>query len=109
MKKIGANYNRRDLLRQGGMLAAANAIGASAITKAAPMALEVGPNLYESIGVRPIINARGTFTIITGSQTLPEVKQAMVEASRHYVQMDEVMKGVGQRLVTLTGAEWGMI
>lgn len=65
--------------------------------------------LYRSIGVSPVINARGTFTIITGSQTLAEVKQAMDEASRSYVQMDELMDGVGKRLAELTQAEWGIV
>ena len=102
------NFTRRGLLRQGGMLAAAQALGGRTQTPTAA-ALEIGPNLYRSIGVRPIINARGTFTIITGSQTLPEVKRAMDEASRGYVQMDELMEGVGKRLAELTGAEWGII
>ena len=70
---------------------------------------EYGANLYRSIGVRPLINAKGTFTIITGSETLPEVKRAMDDASRAYVQMDELMDGVGKRLAELTGAEWGII
>jgi len=65
--------------------------------------------LYHSIGVRPVINARGTFTIISGSQTLPEVKQAMDEASRSYVQMDELMDGVAKRLAELTQTEWGIV
>jgi Selenocysteine synthase [seryl-tRNASer selenium transferase] len=56
-----------------------------------------------------VINARGTFTIITGSQSLPEVKHAMEEASRSYVQLDELMDGVGKRLAELTGAPWGII
>ena len=102
------NFTRRGLLRQGGMLAAAQALGGRTQTARAA-ALEIGPNLYRSIGVRPIINARGTFTIITGSQTLPEVKRAMDEASRGYVQMDELMEGVGKRLAELTGAEWGIV
>jgi len=38
------------------------------------------PNLYERIGVRPVINCKGTFTIISGSLSLPEVKKAMDEA-----------------------------
>ncbi len=50
--------------------------------------------IYRAIGVQPLINARGTFTIITGSQTLPQVKRAMDEASRSYVLMDELMRGV---------------
>ena len=71
--------------------------------------LEIGANMYRSIGVRPVINARGTFTIITGSQTLPEVKRAMDQASRSFVHMDELMDGVSQRLAELTGAEWGIV
>src|SRR5262245_8762177 len=66
-------------------------------------------NIYERIGVRPVINCRGTFTIISGSQTLPEVKAAMDEASRHYVHLDELMDGVGRRLAELTKAEWGIV
>jgi L-seryl-tRNA(Ser) seleniumtransferase len=71
--------------------------------------LEFGANMYRSIGVRPIVNARGTFTIITGSQTLPEVKRAMDDASRSFVQMDELMESVSKRLAELSGAEWGII
>jgi L-seryl-tRNA(Ser) seleniumtransferase len=77
--------------------------------RAQAAALRVGPDIYQSIGVRPIINAKGTFTIVSGSQSLPEVKAAMEAASRHYVHLDELMEGVGKRLAELTGAEWGMV
>ena len=101
-------FSRRSLFRQGGMLAAVQAVGGR-LQQMAAAPLEIGGNLYRSIGVRPLVNARGTFTIITGSQTLPEVKRAMDEASRGYVQMDELMEGVGARLAELTGAEWGIV
>ncbi len=65
--------------------------------------------MYESIGVRPVINCRGTLTIIGGSQTLPEVKKAMDEASRHYVHIDELMEAVGRKLAEITGADWGIV
>jgi L-seryl-tRNA(Ser) seleniumtransferase len=71
--------------------------------------MEFGADMYRSIGVRPLINARGTFTIITGSQTLPEVKRAMDQASRSFVDMDELMEGVSKRLAELTGTEWGLV
>jgi D-glucosaminate-6-phosphate ammonia-lyase len=100
--------NRRQLFRQAGWLAAIEALGGR-IHRASAAALDIGANLYQSIGVRPILNARGTFTIITGSLTLPEVKRAMDEASRHYVQMDELMEGVSRRLAEVTGAEWGIV
>lgn len=100
--------SRRELFRRGGLLAGAQAFGGR-IQRASAAALDIGANLYQSIGVRPILNARGTFTIITGSLTLPEVKRAMDEASRHFVQMDELMEGVSKRLADLTGAEWGIV
>ncbi len=71
--------------------------------------LRIGPDIFQSIGVKPIINCKGTYTIISGSQSLPEVKAAMAAASHHYVHMDELMEGVGRRLAELTGAEWGMV
>jgi len=71
--------------------------------------LQIGPNIFQSIGVRPLINCKGTFTIVTGSQSLPEVKQAMMEASKHYVHLDELMDAVGRRLAALTQAEWGIV
>jgi D-glucosaminate-6-phosphate ammonia-lyase len=107
-KEPRASYSRRDLFRQGSLLAAAQALGSS-VESAVAAPLDIGPNLYRSIGVRPVINARGTFTIITGSTTLPEVKRAMDEASRSFVNMDELMDGVGKRLAELSGAEWGIV
>jgi len=71
--------------------------------------LKPGPAIYQSIGVEPVINCRGTFTIIGGSIELTEVRAAMDSASRHFVQMDELADAVGKRLAQLTGAEWGMV
>lgn len=104
-------HSRRDLLRQGGLLTIAGAFPTANKASETTSAKGVGGggDLYRAIGVRPVINARGTFTIITGSQTLPEVKRAMDEASRSYVQMDELMDGVGKRLAELTQAEWGIV
>ena len=71
--------------------------------------LSLGPNIYESIGVDPIINCRGTFTIIGGSIERPEVVAAMKAASGQFVQYDELAFGIGKRLAEITGAEWGMV
>ena len=71
--------------------------------------LSIGPNIYESIGVDPVINCRGTFTIIGGSVERPEVVAAMKAASGFFVQYDELAFAVGRRLAIVTGAEWGMV
>src|SRR5207247_2664375 len=71
--------------------------------------LRVGPEIYQSIGVRPFVNARGTYTILSGSTMLPEVRAAMDAAAQHYVHLDELADAVGARLAALTGAEWGLV
>jgi len=97
--------SRRNLLKSAGIagLPAATAIAA------APAAAAAVPDIYSSIGVRPIINARGTFTIISGSTMLPEARAAMDAAAQRYVHLDELMDGAGAKLAQLTGAEWGMV
>ncbi|MBS10963.1 MAG: hypothetical protein CME19_05085 [Gemmatimonadetes bacterium] len=64
---------------------------------------------YESIGVRPLINCRGTYTIISGSVSLPEVKAAMDEASKRYVHLDELMEKVGERISEIMQCEFGLV
>src|SRR5258708_35327365 len=49
------SYSRRDLFRRGGLLAATQALGGR-LQRAPAAPLEIGANLYRSIGVRPIIN-----------------------------------------------------
>src|SRR5262245_2629417 len=99
---------RRDLFRTSAA-AMLPAMFQSRSAAAPAGALRVGKDIYESIGVKPLINARGTFTIISGSTMLPEVRAAMVEASQHYVHIDELMNGIGARLAELTKAEWGLV
>jgi len=64
---------------------------------------------YESIGVRPLINCMGTYTIVSGSLILPEVRQAMIEASQRYVHLDELMAVVGKRIGEVMQCEWGLV
>ena len=64
---------------------------------------------YRSIGVRPLINCRGTYTIISGSLMLPEVCEAMMEAAKAYVHLDELMDAVGARIAELMQCEWGLV
>ena len=66
-------------------------------------------NVYERIGLRPLINARGTWTYLSGSLVLPEVRDAMAAASKQFVDMFELQAAVGKRLAELSGAESGMI
>lgn len=100
--------SRRDLFRGGGAAAFGGLLGGGA-KPAAGAPLRFGSEIYESIGVRPIINCKGTFTIIGGSLTFPEVKRAMDDAGQHFVHLDDLMAAVGKRLSELTQADWGIV
>jgi L-seryl-tRNA(Ser) seleniumtransferase len=114
-------FTRRELFRKGGLLGGvlaipgifrggeASAAAAPAPPAAAAAGLRVGPDIYQSIGVRPLINARGTYTILSGSTMLPAVRAAMDAAAQHYVHLDELAEAVGARLAELTKAEWGLV
>jgi uncharacterized pyridoxal phosphate-dependent enzyme len=101
---------RRQLLRGGGLLAAGWLLPVPGFAGPRPVDRQpAGSSPYRALGVRPLINARGTVTIVGASRVLPEVRQAMEAAVREYVQIDELMDGVGRRLAELTGAEWGIV
>jgi uncharacterized pyridoxal phosphate-dependent enzyme len=115
-----STISRRELIRRGGVLGSLLALPAAlrggaqeaaktAGTATAAAGLRAGANVYQSIGVRPLINARGTFTIISGSTMLPEVREAMDAAARQYVHLDELTEAVGARLAELTRTEWGLV
>jgi uncharacterized pyridoxal phosphate-dependent enzyme len=114
-----STITRREMIRRGGALGGILALPpalradtqapAAATSGAAAAGLRPGADVYQAIGVRPLINARGTFTIISGSTMLPEVRAAMDAAAQKYVHLDELTEAVGARLAALTGAEWGLV
>lgn len=109
------SLTRRDLGRLasffliGGFMPARRAAAAEAPAAGVGAALQTAPNVYKALGVRPLINCRGTITVIGGSIELPEVSAAKVLANQQHVPMDELMEAAGKRLAELTGAEWGMV
>ena len=66
-------------------------------------------NVYRRLGVRTIINCRGTWTYLSGSLELPEVRAAQLEAAKRFVDITELQHAVGRRLAEVTGAESGMV
>lgn len=102
--------SRRALFRSGGALAAVGLASSSTPLSASPAGkLSLGPDIYESIGARPVINATGPITRVGGSIILPEVREAMAQASRRFIVIDELMDAVGTRLAEITGAEFGIV
>jgi L-seryl-tRNA(Ser) seleniumtransferase len=103
--------NRRAFLKWASVLPTLGAFAVADLFAKARKSIGSGvkANIYTRIGVTPIINARGTWTYISGSQELPEVRQAKQEAAMHFVDMWELQRGVSKRLTDLSGAEAGMV
>ena len=66
-------------------------------------------NPYLAIGVRPFMNCCSVRTLHGGSLMLPQVREAIAQASRYFVNLDELMEAASKRIAELTGAECGIV
>ena len=66
-------------------------------------------SIYDTIGVRTIINAKGTSTRVSGALLAPEVTAAMQEAAQHCVDMAEIQAAASKIIAEVTGAEAGIV
>jgi L-seryl-tRNA(Ser) seleniumtransferase len=103
MKNNGADkMTRRSALKTGAGLALGGVLAAG--TGAAEPAASA-PGVYEALGVKPVINAAGTFTNLGGSLVPPEVAAAWVDASKHFVNLLDLQDKVGDKIAKLAGVE----
>ena len=65
--------------------------------------------IYRQLGIRPLINAAGTYTTLTGSVMPDRVREAMDQASRCFVPLIDLQRVVGARLARLLEAEAAMV
>src|SRR3981081_2477604 len=105
------DFSRRGFIRLAaaapllGQIAAKNAFASAATA----LGKDPRQNVYTRLGVKTVINCRGTWTYLSGSLQFPEVRAAQTEASHHFVNMVDLQRAAGRRLAELTGAESGMI
>ncbi|MGH9659041.1 MAG: aminotransferase class V-fold PLP-dependent enzyme [Bryobacteraceae bacterium] len=64
---------------------------------------------FKELGIKPFINAAGTYTTLTASLMPAEVVQAIEYASRQYVRLNELHDAAGARIASLLGCEAAMI
>ena len=84
-------------------------IEATPTPAAAAPARTAARDYFRELGVRPFINAAGTYTAMTASLMPPEVLDAINYASKHYVMLDELHDKVGERIATLVHSEAAMV
>jgi L-seryl-tRNA(Ser) seleniumtransferase len=112
MRTLLEGWNRRQFLTRAGLasslagtgslLSPANLFGAARVNGARK-------SVYTALGVRPFINAGGTYTTLSASLVPREVAEAMQDASRQYVSIPELHEAVGKRIAALTGAEAALV
>lgn len=66
-------------------------------------------NIFEGLGVRTIINAKGPSTRLSGAILPPEVAAAMQEAAQHCVDIAELQARASEIIAEITGAEAGYV
>jgi L-seryl-tRNA(Ser) seleniumtransferase len=104
-------FNRRNFFLRASMTGALGALpGCSKLAAAmAAKAAQDSTKVYTRLGLRPIINASGTYTHLGGSLMPPEVIDAMNDAARHYVPMRDLIKATGEHIAQLTGNEAALV
>ncbi|MCZ2152215.1 MAG: aminotransferase class V-fold PLP-dependent enzyme [Bryobacterales bacterium] len=87
--------------------AAASTLAASA--KAGKISSKPSAEVYERLGVKPVINGMGTVTVLGGSLIPPEVVRAMDEASLHFVHLPDLQKKAGAHIAGLLNVPAAMV
>lgn len=100
--------NRRTFLSGGAVASVAAAGFRPRYIRAAQLVAQHG-EIYRKLGVRPLINAAGTYTILSGSLMPERARRAMEEASHSFVRLEDLQKAVGERIAKLLGVESAMV
>src|SRR5687767_6285267 len=103
-------WNRRHFLELvSGLPLVAGVVGANTVPVAAAAAGKGKRDYFREMGVRPFINAAGTYTAMTSSLMQPETVEAIRYAAEHYVMLDELHDRVGERIAALARCEAAMV
>jgi len=66
-------------------------------------------HMLQELNVKPIINARGPFTVLGGSRLDDEVMSAIDEVRRYFVDMEELNRNAGELIAKMIGVEAAFI
>jgi uncharacterized pyridoxal phosphate-dependent enzyme len=100
---------RRFLEIASGLPIVGGIVEAHTMPAAAAAARSTVRDYFRELGVRPFINAAGTYTAMTASLMPPEVMEAINYASKHYVMLDDLHDKAGERIATLLQCEAAMV
>jgi D-glucosaminate-6-phosphate ammonia-lyase len=98
--------DRRDFLQ---VLSTLPALGVFPPDANQRVAGAAGRDYFKELGVRPFLNAAGTYTVLTASLMRPEVVQAIAYASTVFVPLNDLHDAVARRLADLLHVEAAMV
>lgn len=99
---------RRDLLKTGAGGAVGGVLAGGTLAPAADDVI-AEPDVYSVLGIKKIINAAGTITVLGGSLMPPEVVSAWNAASKNFVSLPELQDRVGERIAKLLDVEAALV
>ena len=108
MKPTFTTWNRRGFLSRASLASLVAAGFRPRHLRAAQLVAQHGA-IYRQLGVRPLINAAGTYTVLTGSLLPDRARRAMEEASRSFVHLEDLQKAAGARIAKLLEVESAMV
>jgi L-seryl-tRNA(Ser) seleniumtransferase len=104
-------FSRRGFFRFSSLLAAA--VGAGPLVSAAQLtsstSLPEGEDYYAKLGVPPIINAAGTYTMFTAACMPPEVLAAVQKAALHPVRLHDLQQKAGEYIARRLKCEGAVV
>lgn len=98
--------DRRSFLQS---LSSLPVVGGLFATKVAAATAGSGRDYFKELGVKPFINAAGTYTTLTASLMSREVVQAIDYASRKFYRLGDVQDAVGAKIASMLGSEAAMV
>ena len=104
--------SRRDFFTWTRGLLAAGVASQAVQVKAAPapsQPADEGEDYYDKLGVTKIINAAGTYTILTASTMPPSVQAAVARAAKHPVRLIELQRKAGEYLAKRLRCEGAVV
>jgi len=115
MSRIFTGWTRRYFLQGAGLTSLVGGLGLRPLSAAANdraiarSARKGRRKIYEELGLRPFINAAGTYTTLSACVMPGEVVAAMEEASRQHISIPELHEAAGKHIATLIGSEGALV
>src|SRR5262245_7769645 len=110
-----SGWTRRTFLSGAGLASVVSSLGLTSFAiaandrAAANGARKARRKIYEELGLRPFINAAGTYTTLSACVMPEEVVAAMEEASRQHISIPELHEAAGKRIAALVGSEGALV